>query len=137
VWDFVSKIPEVILPRFEPETFAQSVEKYKISVGLSAPDASSSRNSPIYLGQIVCVVPPILVTMSFHPVFDKYDMSTLKLLASAAAPLGESLVIKVLARFTEMGCNQLAIIQGCVHYSLAPEICLTNPYIFCGDITHH
>jgi len=50
--------------------------------------------------------------MSFHPVFDKYDMSTLKLLASAAAPLGESLVTKVLARFSEMGCNQLAIIQG-------------------------
>ncbi|KAF9504367.1 hypothetical protein BS47DRAFT_1401493 [Hydnum rufescens UP504] len=70
LWDFVAKVPEIILPRFEPETFAQGIEKYKISR--------------------FCVVPPILVSMSFHPAFDKYNMSTLKLLASGAAPSGRA-----------------------------------------------
>ncbi|KAF9504366.1 hypothetical protein BS47DRAFT_1355281 [Hydnum rufescens UP504] len=59
-----------------------------------------------------CLVPPILVAMSFHPAFDKYDMSTLKFICSGAAPLGESLVTKVLARFNRKGYNQLTITQG-------------------------
>jgi hypothetical protein len=32
-WDFATEVPQVILPRFEPNVFAQATEKYKISVG--------------------------------------------------------------------------------------------------------
>ena len=35
IWDFAFKVPEVIFPRFEPTFFAQTIEKYKISVGYS------------------------------------------------------------------------------------------------------
>ena len=52
--------------------------------------------------------------MSFHPAFEKHDMSTLKMLVSGAAPLGESLVNKVRAKFAGWGNTQAAITQGYV-----------------------
>lgn len=61
-------------------------------------------------------VPPILVTMSFHPAFDKHDMGSLKLITGGAAPLGRGLVKKVLAKFAERGNSQLSICQAYVQY---------------------
>jgi 4-coumarate--CoA ligase len=57
------------------------------------------------------LVPPILVTMSFHPAFDKYNMTSLRLLSSGAAPLGDGLVKKVLAKFAERGNTRLKLTQ--------------------------
>jgi hypothetical protein len=33
LWDFDVKVPQVTIPRFEPSFFAQTIERYKISVG--------------------------------------------------------------------------------------------------------
>jgi hypothetical protein len=30
--DFVANVPEIVVPRFEPNFFAQTIEKYRISV---------------------------------------------------------------------------------------------------------
>jgi len=90
--DFVTKVPEVIMPRFEPNFFAQTLEKYKVTRA--------------------CIVPPILVVMSFHPAFAKHDIRALKFMTSGAAPLGDSLVKKVLARFAEVGNTQIQLTQG-------------------------
>ncbi|KAF9514722.1 hypothetical protein BS47DRAFT_1451228, partial [Hydnum rufescens UP504] len=90
--DFVAQVPEVIVPRFEPNSFAKTIEQYKVSR--------------------MHFVPPILVTMSFHPAFDKHNMTSLKLLSGGAAPLGDGLVNKVLAKFADRGNNQLKITQG-------------------------
>ncbi|KAF9514741.1 hypothetical protein BS47DRAFT_1392176 [Hydnum rufescens UP504] len=65
LWDFVTKVPQVIMPHFEPNLFAQTIEKYKVSRA--------------------CIVPPILVVMSFHPAFEKFDMSTLRVMLSDPA----------------------------------------------------
>ncbi|KAF9514738.1 hypothetical protein BS47DRAFT_1392174 [Hydnum rufescens UP504] len=92
LWDFVTRVPLVIMPRFEPNLFAQTIEKYKVSRA--------------------CVVPPILVVMSFHPAFENYDMSTLRLMLSGAAPLRDSLVNKVLTRLADLGNTQIRLSQG-------------------------
>ncbi|KAF9514737.1 hypothetical protein BS47DRAFT_1372215 [Hydnum rufescens UP504] len=90
--DFVANVPEIVVPRFEPNFFAQTIEKYRISR--------------------MHLVPPILVTMSFHPAFDKYNMTSLRLLSSGAAPLGDGLVKKVLAKFAERGNTRLKLTQS-------------------------
>ncbi|KAF9514787.1 hypothetical protein BS47DRAFT_1381831 [Hydnum rufescens UP504] len=92
LWDFVTKVPQVIMPRFEPNFFAQALEKYKVTRA--------------------CIVPPILVVMSFHPAFATHDIRALKMMTSGAAPLGDSLVKKVLARFAEVGNTQIRLTQG-------------------------
>ena len=61
-------------------------------------------------------MPPILVTMSFHPAFEKHDIRSLKLITVGAAPLGSGLVKKVLSKFTELGNTQLSIVLGCVQF---------------------
>ncbi len=65
-------------PRFEPEAFLSSIEKYRITWGL--------------------IVPPILVIMASSPLVEKYDLTSLKGVISGAAPLGEGLMRRVLAR---------------------------------------
>jgi acyl-CoA synthetase (AMP-forming)/AMP-acid ligase II len=59
-------------------------------------------------------VPPILVVMSFHPAFEKFDMSTLRVVLSGAAPLRDRLVKKVLARLADLGNNEIRLTQGYV-----------------------
>ncbi|HMD06339.1 MAG TPA: AMP-binding protein [Candidatus Acidoferrum sp.] len=57
-----------LMRRFEPESFLQTIQKYRIEV---AP-----------------LVPPLVVVLAKHPVVEKYDLSSLKLVTSGAAPLG-------------------------------------------------
>lgn len=76
-------IPCVCLPKFEPVLFLQTVEKYKITWAL--------------------IVPPILVILANLPIVDDYDLSSLRSLMSGAAPLGEGLTRKALARLRKGG----------------------------------
>ncbi|KAJ6495728.1 AMP binding protein [Mycena vitilis] len=91
---FTQGCPVVISIRFDPEQFCAAVEKYRISISL--------------------IVPPVLVVLARHPVVDKYDLSSLKVLFSGAAPLGQSLVKAVKARLVAKrgGRDDLAITQG-------------------------
>lgn len=41
---------------------------------------------------IVYVVPPVVLLLAKHPVVDKYDLSSLRMLHSSAAPLTDDLV---------------------------------------------
>jgi len=58
----------VTLPRFELEAFLDIMQKHRISVAN--------------------LVPPIVLALAKHPVVDKYDLSSLRLIISGAAPLG-------------------------------------------------
>jgi len=68
--------------RFDLEQFCQTVEKYK-------PERSH-------------LVPPILLGLAKHPLVDKYDISSLKMIVSAAAPLGQETEAAVKTR---LGCK--------------------------------
>ena len=61
----------ITMPRFDMEEFLAAVAKYRISV---AP-----------------LVPPIVLGLAKHPVVDNYDLSSLRIIMSGAAPLGEAL----------------------------------------------
>lgn len=58
----------VTVPRFDLEQYLALTQKHKVTIGY--------------------VVPPIVLALAHHPVVDKYDLSSLRWLMSAAAPLG-------------------------------------------------
>jgi 4-coumarate--CoA ligase len=65
----------VVMSKFEIERFCQIVQKYQISFA--------------YL------VPPILLLLAKHPIISKYNLSTLQMVNSGAAPLTRELIDSV------------------------------------------
>ncbi|KAL9952228.1 hypothetical protein ACROYT_G039450 [Oculina patagonica] len=65
----------VVLQRFEPHTFLKAIQDYKV---MMAP-----------------LVPPLVLFLAKHPMVDKYDLSSLMILSSGAAPLARDLEIGV------------------------------------------
>lgn len=68
-------VPVVILPRFEERAVLSAIERYKITFAL--------------------VVPPVLITLLRSPTISRYDLTSLRGMLSAAAPLSESLCDQV------------------------------------------
>ncbi|EEB94602.1 hypothetical protein MPER_06556, partial [Moniliophthora perniciosa FA553] len=85
-------VAAIIQQRFEPTQFCANIENYKITVAL--------------------IVPPVLVVLARHPVVDKHDLSSIKVLFSGAAPLSASLTKQVQDRITARWKNNVAILQG-------------------------
>jgi len=61
----------VTMPKFDMESFLGMIERYKVTW--------------------VPVVPPIVLGLAKHPAVGKFDISSLKIVSSGAAPLGEAL----------------------------------------------
>ncbi|OGM39869.1 phenylacetyl-CoA ligase [Aspergillus bombycis] len=68
----------VVMERFDIEKWCAHVQNYRITFSY--------------------VVPPVVLLLSKHPVVDKYDLSTLRMMNSGAAPLTHELVEAVYAR---------------------------------------
>lgn len=64
-------VPLVTMPRFDLEQFLQLVQDYKIT----------SLN----------LVPPLILALAKHPLVDDYDLSSVRIISSGAAPLGPEL----------------------------------------------
>ncbi|OAP59373.1 hypothetical protein AYL99_06671 [Fonsecaea erecta] len=80
----------VVLARFDLEVFLSSCQKYR--------------------PEMVNVVPPVMLLMAKHPLMQKYDLSSLQRVFSAAAPLSVELRQAVEARFKELyGTNILGL----------------------------
>ncbi|MGF1938492.1 MAG: thioester reductase domain-containing protein [Nostoc sp. ChiQUE02] len=62
----------VTMPRFDLEVFLSLIEKHKITR--------------------IHIVPPILLALAKQPLVDKYDLSSLRVLTSGAAPLSHQLI---------------------------------------------
>jgi 4-coumarate--CoA ligase len=59
------------------------------------------------------IVPPILLALVHHPAVDKYDISSLRVLFSGAAPLGAPLVTAVRQRLMRLnGGKDVIVTQG-------------------------
>jgi len=65
----------VVLPRFDLEQFLGAMQEYGVTYAH--------------------LVPPILVALAKHPLVDEYDLSSLEVITSGAAPLGEDLALAV------------------------------------------
>jgi acyl-CoA synthetase (AMP-forming)/AMP-acid ligase II len=68
----------VTLPRFEMESFLQAIQDHRITYGY--------------------VVPPIVLGLAKHPLVEKYDLKSLRVMFSGAAPLGAELAAAASAR---------------------------------------
>lgn len=66
------------MPKFEIEKFCAIVQDHKITFSY--------------------IVPPVVLLLSKHPVVEKYDMSSLRMLNCGAAPLTRELVEAVYNR---------------------------------------
>ncbi|KAK4703755.1 4-coumarate--CoA ligase, partial [Phenoliferia sp. Uapishka_3] len=71
LWPLRIGTPVVILPKFDLVPFCALVQKYRATVCL--------------------LVPPIALLLAREPVVDEYDLSSLRLVLSGAAPLGKEL----------------------------------------------
>jgi acyl-CoA synthetase (AMP-forming)/AMP-acid ligase II len=76
----------VTMPRFDFEEFLNTLQKYRVTI---AP-----------------LVPPIVLGMVKHPAVAKFDLSSIRLIFSGAAPLGED-IARELSR--KLGCP---VVQG-------------------------
>jgi acyl-CoA synthetase (AMP-forming)/AMP-acid ligase II len=76
----------VTMPRFDLQSFLVLLEKYRVTI---AP-----------------LVPPIVLGLTKHPSIDEFDLSSLRLVFSGAAPLGEEIARGLSAR---LGCP---VVQG-------------------------
>ncbi|OJJ01234.1 hypothetical protein ASPVEDRAFT_130643 [Aspergillus versicolor CBS 583.65] len=68
----------VVMAKFELEKWCQHVQNYKITFSY--------------------VVPPVVLLLGKHPIVEKYDLSTIRMMNSGAAPLTKELVEAVYSR---------------------------------------
>jgi acyl-CoA synthetase (AMP-forming)/AMP-acid ligase II len=61
----------IIMPRFDLEQFLESIQKYRVTLSH--------------------IVPPIVLKLAKDPMVDDYDLSSLRMIFSGAAPLGAEL----------------------------------------------
>ncbi|XP_038122715.1 4-coumarate--CoA ligase 1-like [Culex quinquefasciatus] len=72
----------VSLPKFEPDLFLCTIQKYEI------------------MG--AALVPPLMVFLAKHPLVDKYDLSCLRAISCGAAPLSKEIEEMVLKRLPNL-----------------------------------
>lgn len=68
----------VTMPRFDFEQFLEAIQKYRVTLSH--------------------IVPPIVLKLAKDPALDKYDLSSLKVIFSGAAPLGAELSVECMKR---------------------------------------
>src|SRR4029077_451323 len=76
----------IVMPRFDLQEFLELVQKYRITV--------------------LPLVPPIVLGLVKHPLVAKYDLSSVRLVFSGAAPLGEDMARELSGK---LGCP---VVQG-------------------------
>ena len=68
----------VVMAKFDIEKFCATIQDHKITFAY--------------------VVPPVVLLLGKHPIIDRYDLSTLRMLSCGAAPLTRELVEAVYKR---------------------------------------
>ncbi|KAF2108962.1 4-coumarate-CoA ligase-like protein [Lophiotrema nucula] len=68
----------IVMPKFDLEDFCNIIQTHKVT--------------------FVYLVPPVVLLLGKHPVVDKYDLSTVRMMNSGAAPLTKELVDAVYKR---------------------------------------
>jgi len=74
----LSGLQLVVMPKFELEDFCRFIQEFRITFAY--------------------VVPPVLLQLSKHPLVDKYNLSSIRMMNSGAAPLTRELVESVYKR---------------------------------------
>jgi len=85
-WSPFLRVPTIIYPRYDFQTLLEGIQKYRIS----------------HLN----IAPPIALSLAKNPIVEQYDLSSLKILNSGAAPLSKEAQDEVLEK------TKVAIRQG-------------------------
>jgi acyl-CoA synthetase (AMP-forming)/AMP-acid ligase II len=88
----------LVMPRFDLVQFCATIQKHKITIAY--------------------VVPPVVLLLAKHPLVSKYDLSSLRMLLSAAAPLTKDLTVAFYERL------KIPIKQGYGLSETSPATCL-------------
>lgn len=94
----------VTMPRFDLEQFLSNIQEHKVTRAY--------------------VVPPIALALAKHPLVDQYDLSSLRIVMSGAAPLGEELEKACAAR---LGCR---VFQG---YGMTESSPVSHSHALTGE----
>jgi len=70
-WPVLFANPVVVMPKFELKPLCSYIERYR--------------------GTFLMLVPPIALQLARDPIVDKFDVSSLRMIISGAAPLGPEL----------------------------------------------
>ncbi len=102
-WPVLVGTPVVVLPRFELGPFCRAVQTHKVTV--------------------VMLVPPIALILARDPEVSKWDLSSLRLVVSGAAPMGKDLEDETAARLKcEVGqAYGLTETSPTTHFSPVPR----------------
>ncbi|KAJ3879031.1 AMP binding protein [Lentinula edodes] len=92
LFPFICGVSTIVMPHFDPLAFCESIQRYKVTITL--------------------IVPPVLVVIARHDCVKQYDMSSLRIMFSGAAPLGGELVKAVKSRLRPTNQPPLHIVQG-------------------------
>ncbi|KAG1384501.1 hypothetical protein G6F60_000660 [Rhizopus arrhizus] len=95
---FYSLTPVVVLPKYDLELLCQLIEKYKIT---TAP-----------------IVPPVAVQLAKSDIPLKYDLTSLRVISSGAAPLGSEHIEALNARikaYVRQGYGMTETTAGCIY----------------------
>lgn len=84
----------VTMPRFDLAAFLDAIQRYRVTVAF--------------------IVPPIVLALAKHPMVDDFDLSSLRVVNSGAAPLGADVAAAAQARI------KVPIIQGYGMTELSP-----------------
>ncbi|WCJ40307.1 4-coumarate--CoA ligase [Euphorbia peplus] len=76
----------MIMPKFDMDSLLKLIEKYKVS--------------------ILPIVPPVVMSIAKSPETEKYDLSSIRMIKSGAAPLGKELEDTVRAKFPKAVLGQ-------------------------------
>lgn len=87
----------VILPRFSPEIYFQTIEKYKVTF---AP-----------------VVPHIIKYLAGSPIMEKYDLSSILVFVAASAPLSESTIEALMEKSGKLAMQAYGMTETCAGVS--------------------
>ena len=107
------------MPKFDIEKFCSVIQNHRITYAY--------------------VVPPIVLLLSKHPLVDKYDLSSLRMLSCAAAPLTQELIETVYKRL------KIPIRQGyglseaspITHIQVRPSMITTETHLLPCSQTQH
>ena len=89
----------ITLPKFDPDMFLSTIQKYK--------------------GSVIHMVPPLIQFLVNHPSVEKYDLSSIDQITSASAPLSGELVT---AAREKVGCRLIRQLYGLTEMNGATHI---------------
>lgn len=101
----------VMNPRFKPELFLRTIQKYKIS--------------------FIPLVPPLVNFLARHPLCDSYNLTSIRLLFSGGAPLTKAAADAVLTRYPNLEVVQaLGMTEGMISCTIDEGV----PYTSVGQL---